>query len=258
MAPTRFSPEHMHPEHSICRISWDELAALHGNDAYYDVDALVAGAGLLIEEEEVALIDVVGRDLAGLRVLHLQFHLGFYAIPFAGRGAHVTGVDFSSVGLDGAERLPAQCGVQICWVCADATELPNVLIQEYDLVWATMGVLCWIADLRAWVQGVAAVLVTGGRLVLVDGWPGDDPGENGEAGALRFDGIPARRFLARGWDYATPARTAPQVQFRHSLWAIVSAAREAGTVSGAAPRWLIHPCIFGALRFHEEADRRPR
>ena len=34
----------MHPDHELNRASWDELAAVHGQDAYYDSEALVSGA----------------------------------------------------------------------------------------------------------------------------------------------------------------------------------------------------------------------
>ena len=36
---------------------WDALAALHGQDAYYDTEALVAGRDTLTPEED----DAVGR-----------------------------------------------------------------------------------------------------------------------------------------------------------------------------------------------------
>jgi hypothetical protein len=55
----------MRSDHELNRASWDELATLHGQDAYYDSAALVAGASSLIEEEEVALLHSLG---AGFRL----------------------------------------------------------------------------------------------------------------------------------------------------------------------------------------------
>ena len=95
----------MHPDHLLNRASWNELAAVHGQDAYYDSEALVAGATSLIDEEEAAIAAAIGTELAGRRVLHLQCHLGFDAITFARRGACVTGVDFSAVALAKAQLL---------------------------------------------------------------------------------------------------------------------------------------------------------
>ena len=102
-------------DHELNRASWDQLAAIHGQDAYYDAEALCAGASSLISEEEAALTLACGADLARKRILHLQCHLGFDAITFARRGACVTGVDFSAVALERARALAARCDVTIAW-----------------------------------------------------------------------------------------------------------------------------------------------
>ena len=51
---------------------------------------------------------------------------------------------------------------------ADSRDLPLELSCSFDIVYATIGVLCWIDDLDAWMSGVARILRPGGRLVLVD------------------------------------------------------------------------------------------
>lgn len=218
----------MHSDHEINRTSWNELAASHGQDAYYDSRALIAGANSLIEEEEAALAAAVGTELAGCRILHLQCHLGFDAITFARRGALVTGVDFSTVALHKARSLADRCGVEIEWICADAVALPRSLDGRFDLVWATMGVLCWIADVHAWMRAVAGTLAGGGRLVLMDGHPLGQVLKSEPLHVARPYVDSHRRFLEAGWDYASTARTGPQVQFFHSLGEIVSAAAGAG------------------------------
>lgn len=212
----------MHEDHIVNRASWDELAAVHGQDAYYDSEGLIAGRSSLIEEEEAALQLANGGELAAKHVLHVQCHLGCDAITFARRGAIVTGVDFSTAALAKAKALAERCGVEVDWVCADVTELPRSLDGRFDLAWATFGILCWISDARAWMRSVAGTLKSGGSLVLIDGHPGgdyvDDP----------YQEASARRTYERGWDYATPYRTGPQVQFTHSLAEVVSAASDAG------------------------------
>ena len=214
----------MHADHELNRASWDILAAVHGQDQYYDSEALLAGASSLIEEEEAALLRAVGSRLSGLRVLQVQCHLGFDAITFARRGAGVTGLDFSTVALGRAERLARQCGVEIDWLSADATALPDALVSAFDLAWATMGILCWIADASAWMRSVSRALRPGGKLVLIDGHPGRElPGHGSRATCA-----PTRRFINSGWDYASETRTGPQVQFRHSMEGITEAAHAAG------------------------------
>ena len=212
----------MNEDHATNRAAWNELAALHGQDAYYDANALVAGRSSFIEEEEAALRAALGANVAGLRVLHVQCHLGFDAITFARRGAIVTGVDYSPVALARAASLADRCRVDIEWVCADVTVLPAQLTNRFDLAWATIGVLCWIADVRIWMHSIASTLAPEGQLILIDGYPSDGRERRGAASPSQ------RRLYDRGWDDATPARVGPQVQFTHSLPAIVAAASQAG------------------------------
>ncbi|MFL5542895.1 MAG: class I SAM-dependent methyltransferase [Longimicrobiaceae bacterium] len=241
------------------RVVWDQLAAIHGQDAYYDAEALCAGASSLIPEEEAALALVFDRDLVGRRILHLQCHLGFDAITFARRGACVTGVDFSMVALERARAFGAGCGVRIDWVCADVLELPDSMGTPFDLVWATVGVLCWIADLPAWMRAASAVLAPGGKLVLIDG-VATEPWAETAGEPVGTELVPRRRVVERGWDYATPFRTGPQVQFQHSLRSIVSAARRSGLrVSHFEEHTSIstHLCINGLLRGSDGRYRKP-
>ena len=62
----------MNPDHELNRAAWEVLAEIHGQDAYYDSAALVAGSSSLIEEEEIALTSALRRRFSEKRVLHLQ------------------------------------------------------------------------------------------------------------------------------------------------------------------------------------------
>ena len=148
---------------------WDALAAVHGSegDRYYDLDALVEGRPSLSDVEEAA-VRAAAADVDGLAVLHVQCHLGMDAVTLARRGAQVTGVDFSPVAVSRARELAERCGVSVDYLEGDSTALPRSLEARFDLAYATVGVLCWIADLDAWMSSVASTLRPGGRLVLVD------------------------------------------------------------------------------------------
>jgi SAM-dependent methyltransferase len=215
----------------INRAHWDALAAAHGQDAVYDTEGLVAGADSLHEAEAAGVREAVGA-VAGLDVLHLQCHIGFDAISLARRGARVVGVDFSPASLEKARALARRCEVDVEFVEADAAALPFDLHNRFDLVYATIGVICWIEDLRAWMRSAAAALRGGGKLLLVDGHPlytmidSTDP--------LRLD-FPYVNDGPRGYDepgsYAGAeldiAATA-SVQYGHSLGEVVNAALAAG------------------------------
>src|SRR5919197_1336131 len=155
----------------INRAHWDALAGAHGHgDPIYDVEALIRGRDTLGEAETAGVREAVGA-VAGLDVLHLQCHMGFDAISLARRGARVVGVDFSPASLEKARTLARRCDVDVRFVEAEATSLPVELHNRFDLVYATIGVLVWIADVRAWMRSAAAALRGGGKLLLVDSHP---------------------------------------------------------------------------------------
>ena len=215
----------------INRAHWDALAAAHGQDAYYDTEALVAGADTLREAEQAGVREAVGA-VAGLDVLHLQCHIGFDSISLARRGARVVGADFSPASLDKARALARRCEVSVEFVEADATKLPVELHNRFDLVYATIGVICWIDDLTAWMRSAAAALRGGGKLLLVDIHPLYLM--MGSADPLRLD-FPYANDGPRAYDepgsYAgadLPVAATETVEHGHSLAEVVNAALAAG------------------------------
>lgn len=157
---------------------WEGAAATHGTtetDRYYKLDDVVAGGTLMTVLEERALAvatgasadDPLGR-LAGLDVLHLQSHIGVDGVVMARAGARVTCADYSATALGRARELAARIGVTIETVETDARALPASLHGRFDLVYATIGAICWIDDIDLWMRQVALALRPGGRLVMVE------------------------------------------------------------------------------------------
>ena len=226
------------------RSHWDALAAVHGQDDYYDSEALVAGADSLSSHESAAVGEVSGLD-----VLHLQCHIGFDSISLARRGARVTGADFSPASLAKAGDLAARAGVEVELVEADATALPPALHGRFDVVYATIGVLCWIEDLAAWMRSVNTALRPGGRLVLVEIHPlylmvaAREP----FAVDMPYAADGPRRFDDPGSyaDATADVAATAEVVYAHSLGEIVTTAIAAGL-------------RIDALDEHLDADFDPR
>jgi SAM-dependent methyltransferase len=213
---------------------WEQLAALHGTgpDRYYDLEALVGGATLMGEEEAAALARAAGpAGLAGTEVMHLQCHIGCDAITMARQGAKVTGVDFSSTALARLRELAVRCDVAVSTVEADSRDLPRDLDHRFDIVYATIGVLCWIDDIDAWMRCVARVLRPGGTLVLVELHPLLTMIDQVDPLVLDFpylfDG--AHSFSGTGSYANRDADVAwTTVQYAHGLAEVLMAARGAG------------------------------
>lgn len=154
---------------------WEDLAAFHGtgNDSYYDIPALIDGRTALRDLERAAVDTATsGRGVAGLQVAHVQSHIGIDTIHLARLGATVTAFDFSPMALRRLRDLADLCGVEVRTVVADSQELGTGAFREwhgrFDVVYATVGVISWIADLDAWMTGVAGLLKPGGRLALLE------------------------------------------------------------------------------------------
>ncbi|HWT22171.1 MAG TPA: class I SAM-dependent methyltransferase [Solirubrobacteraceae bacterium] len=218
---------------NVNRRHWDALADVHaqGTTAIYDAAALVSGRRQLGDAEAAAVRAAVG-DAAGRDVLHVQCHLAYDGIVLARRGARVTGVDFSPRALAGARKLAERAGVALETVQAEATALPASLHGRFDLAYATIGVLSWIADVDAWMRSVAATLRPGGALALVEIHPIYEMLES--VAPLRldfpyaFDG--PRRFDEDGSyaDQDASIGATEQIAYAHALGETVTAAIRAG------------------------------
>ncbi len=101
-------------------------------------------------------------------MLYLQSHLGADGVVMARAGAHVTCADFSPTALSRVRELAAAVGVDVETVEADSRALPATLHGRFDIVYVTVGAICWIDDLDLWMRQVALALRPGGRLVMVE------------------------------------------------------------------------------------------
>lgn len=133
-------------------------------------------------------------DLAPGRALDLAAGEGRNSVWLAGRGWHVTAVDFSRTGLAKGRKLAAERGVDVDWVVADLLGYVPAA-AAFDLV--LIAYLHLEPPSRAVVLGrAAAALAPGGTLFMVghdvanltEGTGGpQDPAVLYTAGALRAD-----------------------------------------------------------------------
>lgn len=151
------------------RVSWEVRTAIHRNSPAYARDiALLRDGGCCLAEPTA---DEIG-SVEGLRIAHLQCHIGTDSLALARRGGRVTGLDFSEASVQAARVLSQELEIPAEFVVGDAMEADTILEPGgYDLVFATFGVLCWIPDLQRWMQAASRLLRPGGALYLCDGHP---------------------------------------------------------------------------------------
>jgi SAM-dependent methyltransferase len=210
---------------------WDEMARVHVA-AYREVGLLRYGEEILDPVELHEVGDVEGKSL-----LHLQCHIGTDTLAWARRGAHVTGVDFSGEAIACAEELRDELCLPARFVQSDVYDLPQVLSEEFDIVYTSRGVLCWLHDLDAWMHIIACFLKRGGVFYLLDGHPFLNVLEERASGELEvahryFHELEPIVYEAGGPDYADPGHALqhPSHEWVWSLAEIVSAVVRADLV----------------------------
>lgn len=167
---------------AVNRANWDERAPAHAASPGYALDRFLADPDHL---SKVVRFDLPRLgDVAGLRGVHLQCHIGTDTISLHRLGARMTGLDFSGASLEQARRLAAATNANVDFVESDVYDAPAALGEGgFDLVYTGVGALCWLPDIRRWARVVSALLRPGGRLFLREGhpmlWALADPREDG-------------------------------------------------------------------------------
>jgi SAM-dependent methyltransferase len=150
------------------RVSWDERADIHVEDltGSYGIERFLAGEDVLfpIEAAEIGNIE-------GLKVLHLQCHIGLDTLCLVRRGAHVTGLDFSAAALRHARDLAEKSGLAARFVHGEVYDAPTLCGSDFDLVYTSWGTIYWLPDIHRWGSVIATVLKPGGSLYFADQHP---------------------------------------------------------------------------------------
>ncbi|WP_435332703.1 class I SAM-dependent methyltransferase [Haloarchaeobius sp. TZWWS8] len=158
----------MNHEREANRRNWDERAAVHPDSDYYDVDGFLAGESSLWDLER----DELGPHVDdATTMLHLQCHFGLDSLSWAREGARVTGVDFSGEAVRTAEELADEADLADRTEFVEADVLELELDREFDVVFTSYGVLCWLADIEAWADTVARHLAPGGVFYIAENHP---------------------------------------------------------------------------------------
>jgi SAM-dependent methyltransferase len=152
------------------RANWDDRVPAHVASADYAVRRFVSDPAFI---SEVVRFDLPRLgDIAGLRGVHLQCHIGTDTVSLARLGATMTGLDFSAPAVAAATKLASETGANATFVQADLYAAPEVLGRGgFDLVYTGVGALCWLPDVRRWAGVVGALLRPGGRLFIREGHP---------------------------------------------------------------------------------------
>ena len=258
----------------VNRANWDERVPIHLASPDYDVARFDDPAFLT----DVVRFDVPRLgDMAGLRGVHLQCHVGADTVSLARLGATMTGVDFSPPAIEAARATAERAGVDARFVESDVDHAVEAAgAGAYDLVYTGIGALCWLPDVRRWAAVVAGLLAPNGRLFLREGHPSLWSLDDTRADALvvgypYFETVEPMEFDEDASYVESDARlTATRTQeWNHGLGEIVSALLAEGlvltgleehrTVPWPALPGLMEPApdVPGEHRLREHPERLP-
>lgn len=154
---------------SINREFWNHRAEVHFGSDFYDNSSFLEGRNSLNNIE----LAILGDQLAGQRVLHLQCHFGQDTLSLARMGAEVTGIDLSEKAIEKAKSLQHQMGLNAEFICCDVLKIDEHLNtnEPYDLIFASYGAIGWLPELKRWGQLISQYLKPGGRFVFAEFHP---------------------------------------------------------------------------------------
>lgn len=155
------------------RANWDERVPIHL--VAYDVDGFVADptrlSSVVTYDLELLSPYLPGGSCAGLRLAHLQCHIGLDTLSWARLGAEVTGIDFSEASIAAARDIAGRCELPATFVCSDVDSAADACQSGFDVVYTSIGVLAWLPDLRSWAVTVSRLLEPGGVFFVRDAHP---------------------------------------------------------------------------------------
>ena len=146
------------------KIFWDEIAPIH--EKSYDIKSLKNKISQIDEIQKNEFYPIKNKSL-----LHLQCHIGTDSISLALDGANVTAVDFSEKSIEIAKKLNNKIGTGIRFIVSSVFDLKNKLNEKFDIVYTSMGVLCWISDIRKWAEIISYYLKKDGIFYIMETHP---------------------------------------------------------------------------------------
>lgn len=211
---------------------WDEFAKEHFQveNEYYSVKAFLEGKTSLRQFELKEMGNVKGKKL-----LHLQCHFGLDTLSWVREGAVVTGIDFSGEAIRLAKILAIKANLTENFIQTNLYDLPKVLSEKFDIVYTSIGVLCWLNDLKKWAEIITHFLKSGGFFYIAEGHPVSKMFDNDHQEELQlkynyFHRSEPIKFTAEGSYASDNSHMNPHIEYEwnHSLSDIINSLIQAG------------------------------
>jgi SAM-dependent methyltransferase len=150
----------------VNKTTWNKKVDVHAESDMYKMKAFKSGETSLMPYELKALGDVSGKSL-----LHLQCHFGQDTLSWSRMGARAVGVDLSDKGVKLATQLNDELHLSAEFVCCNVLDTSAHILETFDIVYTSYGVIGWLPDLNPWAKMIAERLNVGGTFYIVEFHP---------------------------------------------------------------------------------------
>jgi 2-polyprenyl-3-methyl-5-hydroxy-6-metoxy-1,4-benzoquinol methylase len=155
------------------RANWDERVESHLEA--YEAASFADNADDItsVVTDDLALLQgsLPGGSPRGLRMIHLQCHIGLDTLSWARLGAVVTGVDFSPVSVAAAKNLAERASIPARFIESSIDDVAEKVTERFDVVYTSIGVLPWLPRLDTWARAIYGLLEPGGVFFVRDAHP---------------------------------------------------------------------------------------
>jgi SAM-dependent methyltransferase len=216
------------------RLAWNEAAPIHRRQRFDRLLADFRRPGYsCLDAVETAKLREIG--LAGKAVAQLCCNNGRELLSIKNLGAgRCVGFDISDDFIAQARELAAAGGIACEFVRTDVYDIPPGYHGAFDLVYITIGALCWMPDLAPLFHLVARLLKPRGWLFIYEVHPVlymFEPSEHDDPPRAQNSYFRTEPWVDEaGLDYygMTTYKSLPMYSFPHKLSDIITACLENG------------------------------
>ncbi|MBS0359100.1 MAG: class I SAM-dependent methyltransferase [Proteobacteria bacterium] len=150
------------------RRAWNEVAPIHKESQFEKLLSNFKTPGYsCLDPVETELLQKIG--IQGKSVAQLACNNGRELLSVKNLGAgHCVGFDISGEFINQAKILAAEGKIDCEFQELDVYDMPEIYNHQFDLVYITIGAICWMPDLGKLFDVIARILKSGGSVLIYD------------------------------------------------------------------------------------------
>ncbi len=153
------------------RIAWNETMPKHQVVSKSKWDSLFSQNNYIVQEG-IELLKLQEIGIEGKRIAHFCCNNGVQLLSLKNLGASVcVGFDISDEAVKEGNERAENCKIDCRFIQTDIYDIPETFNGSFDLVYITIGALCWLPDLKLFFKKVNDVLAPGGNIFIYEQHP---------------------------------------------------------------------------------------